>query len=166
MDVRHNFVRLKAHLEQYIRRGKFSTGYVAEGVFSNQSMFGDVYGSIINAPAFEPLNDSKTLLLQNFVGFNYLAGGLRNIYSFTDNLEMRLEGYAFKTLDGLSSDFDQLPQSAQLDRGVKFAATAGIVLHSPLGPVSLSANYYDDEENQFGVLLHVGYLLFNRGAWD
>jgi NTE family protein len=100
------------------------------------------------------------------VGFNYLAGGLRNVYSFTDNLEFRLEGYAFKTLDGFRSETDQLPQSTQFDRGVKFAAAAGMVLHSPLGPVSFSVNYYDDEENQLGVLLHVGYLLFNRRAWD
>ena len=165
-DVRHHFVRLKAHIEHYLKNGNFSTGYVAEGVLSNQPMFGDVYGSIINAPAFEPLNDSRTLLLQNFVGFNYLAGGLRNIYSFTDNLELRLEGYAFKALDGFRSEQDQLPKSMQLDRGVKFAASAGMVLHSPLGPVNLSVNYYDDEENQVGVLLHVGYLLFNRRAWD
>jgi NTE family protein len=35
-------------------------------------------------------------------------------------------------------------------------------MHSPIGPISLSVNYYDDRENQLGILLHVGYLLFNK----
>jgi NTE family protein len=30
----------------------------------------------------------------------------------------------------------------------------------------LSANYYDDDENQFGVLLHVGFLLFNKHSFE
>jgi NTE family protein len=39
---------------------------------------------------------------------------------------------------------------------------AALVLHSPIGPVSFSINYYDDDVNQLGVLLHVGFLLFNK----
>ena len=163
---RHKFVRFKASAEQYFRKGNFSTGYLAEGVLSNQPSFATPRASVINAPAFEPIMDSRTLLLQNFVGFNYIAGGWRNVFTLTDMLEFRLEGYAFKRLDMLGSSSESLPVSAEFDRSIMLAATGGIVLHSPLGPVSLSVNYYDDEENQIGVLLHVGYLLFNQRSWD
>ncbi len=162
----HNFFRIKASVEQYFRRQNFSTGYMVEAVFSNQPNLSTSRASVINAPAFKPFMDSPTLLLQNFVGYNYLSGGLRNVYAISDMLELRLEGYAFKRLDVLSTADEQLPSSPKFDRSVKFAATGGLVLHSPLGPVSLSANYYDDEENQFGVLLHIGYLLFNDRSWD
>ncbi len=42
------------------------------------------------------------------------------------------------------------------------AGTAGLVLHSSVGPISLSVNYYDDRENQIGALLHIGFLLFQK----
>jgi NTE family protein len=35
-----------------------------------------------------------------------------------------------------------------------------------VGPLSLSINYYDDNQNQLGVLLHVGFLLFNKSSLD
>jgi NTE family protein len=49
---------------------------------------------------------------------------------------------------------------------IYFAATAGLVLHSSVGPISLNLNYYDDKENQLGVLLHVGFLLFNKTSME
>jgi NTE family protein len=57
---------------------------------------------------------------------------------------------------------NQEPSLSQDLTRIFFAGTAGLVLHTTVGPVSLSLNYYDDPENQFGVLLHVGFLLFNR----
>jgi NTE family protein len=49
---------------------------------------------------------------------------------------------------------------------IYFAATAGLVLHSTVGPISLSLNYYDDDENQLGVLLHIGFLLYNKNSLE
>ncbi|MEJ2006516.1 MAG: hypothetical protein P8X57_16505, partial [Cyclobacteriaceae bacterium] len=133
----HNFFRIKASVEQYFKRRNFSTGYLFEAVFSNQPAFSTDRASVINAPAFKPIMDSPTLLLQNFVGYNYLSGGLRNVFTISDLLEFRLEGYAFKRIDALSPDSEQLPASQEFDRSIKLAATGGFVLHSPLGPVSV-----------------------------
>ncbi|MCA6078632.1 patatin-like phospholipase family protein [Fulvivirga sedimenti] len=165
-EANHRFVRLKGRIEQYFRKNKYSTGYLFEAVFSNQPVFATNRASVLYAPAFEPIMDSRTLLLQNLVSYNYIAAGWRNVFTISDLLEFRLEGYVFQSLDGFRSDDEQLETSTRFNRSLKFAATGGLVLHSPLGPVSLSANYYDDEENQFGVLLHVGYLLFNKKSWE
>jgi NTE family protein len=42
----------------------------------------------------------------------------------------------------------------------------GLVWHSPLGPVSASANYYSSREEPFSFLIHFGYIIFNRKALD
>src|SRR6185369_1166607 len=94
----------KISLEQYVKKGIYSTGYLLEGVFSNQPTFTNYFGTIVNAPAFNPLQDSRTLLLQNFRAFNYAAGGLRNIFSIRKNLDFRLEAYAFKPLQVIGQD--------------------------------------------------------------
>jgi NTE family protein len=158
----HQWFRLKASAEQYFSKGFYRPGYFVEGVFSNQPTFQNYFGTIINAPAFLPLQDSPTLLLEKFRSFNYLAGGVRNVFVLRNKLDFRLEAYLFKPFDYLSQNGDQeVVVDADLSQ-VYLAATAGLVHHSPIGPISLSVNYYDDAQNQLGVLLHAGFLLYNR----
>ncbi|HYC87264.1 MAG TPA: patatin-like phospholipase family protein, partial [Chryseosolibacter sp.] len=156
--------RLKASAEQYFNAGWFRPGYYVEGVFSNQEFLHNYKGTLVNAPAFLPLQDSRTLLLENFRAFNYLAGGVKNVFSIRNKLDFRLEGYLFKPIDPLKQNVEQKPYTTTDLQALYFAASAGLVLHSPIGPIALNANYYDDSENRFGVLLHVGFLLYNRHA--
>lgn len=159
----HSWLRARISLEQYFKKGIYSSGYLLEGVLSNQPTFNSGYrATIINAPSFNPIQDSRTLLLTNFRAFNYVAGGWRNVFTIRKSLDFRVEGYVFKPLEAIiQGDL----QSAQLSRKITHvyvAGTAGLVLHSAIGPISLSVNYYDDKKSQLGVLLHVGFLLFNK----
>ncbi|MBI3219384.1 MAG: patatin-like phospholipase family protein [Bacteroidetes bacterium] len=161
-----SWIQGKLTLEQYFKAGIYSSGYYLEGVLSTQPTFSNYFGTIIYAPAFNPLQDSRTLLLQNFRAFNYVAGGWRNVFSVRKSLDIRLEAYAFKPLEAL---FETADQNTGLNNDITkiyFAGTAGLVMHSTLGPISLNLNYYDDKNRQLGVLLHVGFLLFNKGAMD
>jgi NTE family protein len=162
----HQWFRVRATAEQYFNAGWFRPGYYAEAVFSNQPFFSNYKATIINAPAFFPLQDSRTLLLENFRAFNYVAAGLRNVFSIRNRLDFRLEGYIFKPIEYLREGNNQEPFAVSDFKTFYFAGTAGLVMHSPIGPISLSVNYYDDKENQLGVLLHVGFLLFNKHSLE
>jgi NTE family protein len=133
---------------------------------SNQPTFQNYMGTIINAPAFLPMQDSRSLLLQHFRSFNYLAGGLRNVFSVDRKVDFRLEGYVFKPLEYLESSQDDEPIVTRDVKTMFFCGTAGVVYHSPIGPVSLSVNYYDDDESEVGVLLHAGYLLYQKHSLE
>ncbi|MGC4023269.1 MAG: hypothetical protein QM734_15645 [Cyclobacteriaceae bacterium] len=74
------WVQAKISLEQYFKKGIYSSGYLMEGVFSNQPTFTNYFGTIINAPAFNPLQDRRTLLLQNFRAFNYCGWRLAKCF--------------------------------------------------------------------------------------
>jgi NTE family protein len=165
-EATHQWFRLKFSAEQYFNTGIFRPGYYVEGVFSNQPFFQNYTGTIINAPGFYPLQDSRTLLLENFRAFNYIAGGLRNVFQIKNRLDFRLEGYLFKPIEYLQKNNDQEAVVIRDIRALYFAGTAGLVLHSPIGPISLNLNYYDDTENQIGVLLHAGFLLFNKHSLE
>jgi NTE family protein len=166
VKVSHQWFRVKATAEQYFNAGWYRPGYFAEVVFSNQPFFQNYYGTLINAPAFNPMQDSKTLLLENFRAFNYVGGGIRNVFKLRSRLDFRLEGYVFKPIDYLQQGNDQEAKTVRDLSAFYFAGTAGMVLHSPMGPISLSVNYYDDKDNQLGVLLHVGFLLYNKHSID
>lgn len=168
-ESRHRaWVRSKVTLEQYFKKGFYSSGYLLEGVLSNQPFFANYQGTIINASQFNPMQDSPTLMLENIRAFNYVAGGWRNVFSIRKNLDFRLEGYVFKPFERIVNQPDQRPMISQnLDEDLVkfyFAGTAGLVLHSSVGPISLSVNYYNDRENQLGVLMHVGFLLFQKSS--
>ncbi len=159
----HTWFRLKATAEHYfIREWWYRPGIYAEAVFSNQKVFSNYFGTIINTPAFFPLQDSRTLILENFRAYNYVAFGVRNVFTIKNKLDFRLEGYAFKPFEHIvQNDNQEAVEQAEFTK-VSLAATGSVVFHSPVGPVALSVNYYDDPENKVGVLLHVGFLLFKN----
>ncbi|RZK43259.1 MAG: patatin [Pedobacter sp.] len=146
----------------FLHKKNYSLGYLVEAVASTQPLFSNYYASLLSAPAFYPLQDSRSLFLHNFRASSYVAGGLKNIFNLKRNLDLRVEGYAF------------LPHRAFQQEGLKnishakafstwhYAGTAGFVYHSPVGPVSLSYNLYDDPVKRNGVLLHLGYLIYNK----
>ncbi|WP_185154220.1 patatin-like phospholipase family protein [Fulvivirga sp. M361] len=160
----HQWFRLRADLEQYIRKGKYSTGYYLGGVFSNQPFFSNRMATLTNASALQPLQDSQTLFLQNFRGHNFLSAGIRNVFSIRSKLDFRAEVYAFKGFESLE-DPENFEVFGDFDK-VFLSGTAGLVFRSPAGPVSLSINYYDDNETQLGVLIHAGFLLFNKRSLE
>ncbi|SKC75328.1 patatin-like phospholipase family protein [Ohtaekwangia koreensis] len=166
MKTNHEWFRVRACAEQYFDAGWFHTGYIAEAVFSNQPFFQNYFGTIINTPAFLPLQDSRTLILENFRSFNYLAGGIRNIFTLRTRLDFRLEGYLFKPFDYIKQGSNQEAYISRDIESLFFAGSAAFVYHAPIGPVSLSVNYYDDDQNQLGVLLHVGFLLYNKHSLE
>lgn len=166
VTVNHHWFRLKGTVEQYFSTGRFIPGFYFEGVLSNQPFFQNYKGTLINAPAFYPLQDSRTLFLENFRAFNYVAAGSRNVFKIKNRLDFRLEGYVFKPIEYLKEVNNQETASVRDFKTTYLAGTAGLVLHSPIGPISLSVNYYDDKENQLGVLLHAGFLLYNKHSLD
>lgn len=158
----HQWFRVKATAEHYFNMGWFKAGYFGEAVLSNQPFFSNYFSTIINAPAFFPLQDSRTLILENFRSFNYAAGGIRTVFALKSKLDFRMEGYLFKPFQYIKEGNNQEAIDDIDFTKVFIAGNLGLIYHSPVGPIGLNFNYYDDTENKFGILLHVGYLLFNK----
>ncbi|MBL7848773.1 MAG: patatin-like phospholipase family protein [Cyclobacteriaceae bacterium] len=166
VTYQRQWIRGTVILEQYFRTGIYSSGYYVHATLSNQPLFSNYMGTLVNAPGFYPLQDSHTLILENFRAFNFVAGGWRNVFALRKKLDFRLEGYVFKAFESIVKGPNQEPQLSREIRQFNFAGTAGMVLHTTVGPVSFSVNYYDDPKVQWGVLLHVGFLLFNNHSLE
>lgn len=157
-----NWFTAKLNSETYYQFGqKFSFGGSFEVQYSNQPAFGSVKSTVINFTGFYPLQDSKTILLENFRARQYIAVGIKNVWSPIKKLHFRLEGYAFNPFEEITGQIGDTPNIERNWINPSFAATSGIVYHSFIGPIGLHVNYYDDSQHEWGVLLHVGYLLFN-----
>lgn len=146
----------------FFHRRKYSLGYLAEAVISNQPLFNNYYATLLAAPAFYPLQDSKSLFLHNFRATSYLAGGLKNVINLKRNLDLRLEAYLFLPYQQFERNGLQGIKYANAFSNWHYAGTAGLVYHTPVGPISLSYNRYDDPVKRNGVILHLGYLIYNK----
>jgi len=145
---------------------RYGYGYQVSGYYSTLPDLSNFRGTLLQSGGYNPLPDSKTLILENFRSNKYIAGGVRQMFFFSDQLHFRLEGHFFKPIQQLVEVAGQRPGKAASLSTFFFAGTAGIVYHSPVGPIALNANYYDDEEQKWGALFHVGYLLFNKKVLD
>ena len=154
---------LKLSDENYFfHQGKYTLAYQAEAVVSNQPLFTNYYATLLASPAYYPLQDSRSLFLENFRASSYLAGGLKNVYKLKRSLDFRLEGFLFLPYQQITQiGFQEVKNSPTFNK-IRYAGTAGFVYHSPVGPVSLSYNLYDDPIKRNGVLLHLGYLIYNK----
>lgn len=163
----HQWFKIKAKYEQYVPLSKkLSFGYLVESVISSQPTFRNYMSTVIMSPAFTPMQDSKTLFLENFRSFQYLAGGLRAVVKIAPKLHFRSEAYLFQRYNRVEELSDQTPNSYFILDKIRFCGNVNLVYWSLFGPVSASVLYYDDPKKEFGFLLHVGYILFNHRPLD
>ncbi|GGI24937.1 patatin-like phospholipase family protein [Pedobacter mendelii] len=157
------WVGIKLTQENYfLHLKKYTLGYLVEGVISNQPLFNNYYSTLLASPAFYPLQDSRSLFLDKFRASTYAAGGIKNIFSLRKNLDFRLEGYLFLPHKEYELNNLQDVVYARAITKIRYAGTAGLVYQTPVGPVSLSYNLYNDAIKRNGVLLHIGYLIYNK----
>ena len=161
------WLRLKLSSESYfLHKGNYSLGYLFEGVLSNKPLMSTFKSNLLSTAAFNPLQDSKSLYLEEFRANSYAAVGLKNVFNIYKNLDLRIEAYTYMPFQEFQLIEGQGTQFGKYFSDRHYAASAGLVYHAIAGPVNLSFNHYDDAENRFGVMFHIGFLLYNKRSYD
>lgn len=166
IEKTQTWLRVKASIEQYPISSKYLTfGYALESALTNKPLFSTYKSTLLSAPTFYPLQDSKSIFFEGFRANSYVAGGIKNSIVLRKNIELRLEAYLFKSIKGyeLVGLQDVAWKKASKAR---YVATAGLVYQSPVGPISLSINRYDDLQKPIGLMFHAGFLLYNKRSLD
>lgn len=169
----HNWLQAKLTFNEYfVGRGWVRLGMYLEGVYSNtfveghalQTYFSNYYATALMAPAFQPTPEMQTVFLPKYRAYNYAAGGPKLIFSFLPKFDMRFEGYLFLPYqaiqDASNKAFYGLPLATK-----EYVGMAALVYHSPIGPVSLSLNYFDNtplSNDKLALMFHVGFIIFNE----
>lgn len=166
-DFFRRWYKLKLSSEKYYPiQPKYHFGYSFEAVYSNRKNFANFKSNLIHTPAFYPLQDSKTIFLENLRADKYLALGLKNVVSLTKHFDLRLEGHIFQPYKEVIKVGNQQSKLGDSFSEHRFIFSGSTVYHSPVGPISLNFNYYDDRAKRFGVFFHIGYLIYNKRAID
>lgn len=165
----HNWLQFKITYDTYFKeKGKWRLGFLAEAVYTFQPFLSNYTASILSTPGFQPTPDSRTLFIPTLHAHQYAAAGLKSVVVIWKNVDYRIEGYVFAPYQALRERPDHTVEYASplSIADMSYVATTGLVWHSPLGPVSASANYYSSRPEPFSFLIHFGYIIFNRKALE
>jgi len=162
-STNRDWLRLKIQFEEYGQLSPGNTlGWSMEAVYSTQPLFDNYQSSLLYAGAFQPMFDSKTFFLEKYRAFSYLGIGIKQIFKLGKSLQLRTEVYGFSPFNRPV----ELPgEEARLEEGfdsVYFTAMTALVYNTLLGPISLRANYYEDDRSRIGLMFSMGYIIFNR----
>ena len=166
-DTIVNWIRLKVTLDKYFELTKsIRFGLFVEGVYSNQPFFNNYTASILSAPAFEPLSESKTLFQENFRAHNYFGVGLKNIYQLSKNMQFRIEGYVFQPHQNIIENENKEAHYGKVWDEGHFIFASSLVYTTPLGPIAFNANFYDKFDDHWSFMFHFGYLIFHKKSLE
>ncbi len=169
-NVLHNlrqWLHLRVLNENYFfHHGFYTLGYDSELVISGQPLYATYYTSLLSAPGYYPLQDSKSNFIKNFKAASFIAGGIKNIFTIKKIFDLRIEAYAFIPYREFVKVDAQGVTCAPVFSEKHYAGTIGLVYNTPIGPISLSYNLYDDPVKRNGVLLHLGYLIYNKRSLE
>jgi NTE family protein len=89
---------------------------------------------------------------------------MRNIFAVNKNMDFRFEGFVMAPFYELSSNSLQQVVKSDLFPALRFIFSGSFVYNTPIGPLSASLNYYDDE-TPLSFYVNIGFIIFNRSAF-
>jgi NTE family protein len=157
----HQWLQFRGTYERYyaLNKDKSAWGYFGELTLSGQGEFLNYRSSLTTAPLFAPLPDSRTLFMENYRSPRFAAAGLRYSQLVLGKLEWRSELFAHINFVQLRDNMQVPERGATISRPYLTAST-GLIFTTPVGPLAVHAEYYDDPDHRFGVYGHLGYILF------
>ncbi|MFV0346185.1 MAG: patatin-like phospholipase family protein [Bacteroidales bacterium] len=176
----HNMGSIYLMKDIYITLSKKNTlGIFLEGMGTVNQAFATLNTSTMFSHAFSPTPTSQIMYDDHLRSNNYGAFGLRYIYSFNDNFDIRAEGYAFAPFVKVNEGYykaTEPPYSIE-DAGsyvsakneivnpmnnINYLFSSAIVYNTSLGPISLSVDYSPDGNNDVFIGLNFGFLIFDN----
>jgi NTE family protein len=142
--------------------GKFKFGLYGAATFSNQLFFNNYTSSVLSAPAFEPIPESQTIFLPQFRAYDYFAFGAKAIFNLLKNLDFRAEAYIFQPYQEILQDEVGKAYFGDVFSNRFYIGSGSVVFHSPIGPISMCLNYYDQADEPFSFNINIGYFIFNK----
>jgi NTE family protein len=160
-----NWVQFRLTYDTYFKeRGKWRLGFYGELAYTSQPFMHNYLATILSAPAFQPTPESQTWFIPELRAYEYAGAGIKSVFVLWKTIDWRNEAYVFAPYRKIQeTPSHEAEFAAPLSiSSLSYIGMSALVWHSPLGPVSLSVNYYSAKQYPISVLFNFGYIIFNR----
>ena len=160
LENHQSWIQLRVYYENYLlNQSRFSFGIKAEVLLSGQKAFQNAMATSIMSPTPTFFPEFKTFYLPMYRGTSFFTLGISPVFHFSKNIDLRADLYGYKPLESSAIPISDLSRIYTLGSGT-------VVYHSPIGPVSLSANYYEQKENPRSIHFNLGFIISNSSPRD
>ena len=161
----HSWISFKTEFQSYLISNRFfHLGLHGRGVFNSQSLFTNYTASLLAMSSFSPIPDAETFFLPEYRSPQHLGAGLNFIFSPTSKIDIRLDGYFYQPFVILVKNADGSPSYSKPFKGDTYMASASAILHTFLGPIRATLNYFPKQVTPLYFQVSYGYVLFNERA--
>lgn len=161
----HNYFIARFLFDKYFRVGKmYKPGVNFEVQLNTLDSFRNYTSTTLFMPVYNPVYQMATMYQSVFRPSGYLAVGMRNIFTVTKNMDFRAEGFAMAPVRELTSNSLQQAVKSEYFPSFHYILSGSFVYNTPIGPLSASLNYYDDE-TPLSFFVNIGFIIFNRPAF-
>jgi NTE family protein len=163
------WLKLKGTLESYyLSNHKIKTGTKLNFTFSNMPVLRNYYSTLLQAEAFHPTIESKLLFIEQYRTFSYAAIRQPVIYTPFKKFQIRITPGVFIPYQEIkTNDYYDVYLTSPLS-SLYFTFSSTILYHTPVGPLSLSYNYYQNTDiaglnlTPSTIFFNFGYIIFNK----
>lgn len=156
----HSWMQLRVYYENYIiDLPRFSLGIKAEALWSGQKDFQNATATSIMSPTPSFFPEFKTFYLPVYRGTSFMSVGISPVLHLTKGIDLRADVYGYQPFQASAVPSYDYKRTYTLGSGT-------LVYHSPIGPVSLSANYYEQKEKPWSILFNLGFIISNSSPRD
>ena len=166
--VSHNGFGVRAFYEGFVKAGdRLRVGYLVDFSLRKSLKMEGYIPELLSMPAFRPFPAASAMLLKSYRGDTYAGFGISPVICVTKTLFLHCNLSYFQPYRGVYEEWGgRYSYSGKFPRGA-FMGNAAIVWHSPAGPVSLSASYYEKgEQSRWYPQLNIGFLLFKKRIFE
>ena len=156
----HAWLQMRVYYENYVvSQPRFSLGIKAEVLWSGQKDFQNATATSIMSPTPSFFPEFRTFYLPVYRGTSFFTVGISPVLHLTKNVDLRADVYGYQPFQATAVPSSDIYRTYTLGSGT-------LVYHSPIGPVSLSANYYEQKEKPWSVLFNLGFIISNTSPRD
>ncbi len=156
----HSWLQMRLYYENYIiDQPRFSFGIKGELLWSSQDDFQNATATSIMSPTPNFFPEFKTFYLPVYRGTSFFTLGVSPVLHVAKNVDLRADLYAYQPFHATAVPASDIYRTYTVGSGT-------LVYHSPIGPVSLSANYYEQKEKPWSILFNLGFIISNPSPRD
>jgi NTE family protein len=157
----HNWLEMKLSATKYWEiANHVSCLTQMGGGWSNQEVFNNYMGTILQMSAFNAIPEASTYFMPQFRGLVYSTTGIGLVLSWRSRFDFRLE---YHRMDNWKRYLSNALNKARLEYRTESNAqiSGSFVFQTPVGPLSFQLNYMERNAQPVSALFHFGYILFN-----
>ena len=166
-DRSHSKYIFRAKSEAFFKISeRLVLGYIADLVISNRNSLVNYISTILYMPVFRAVSHNGTTMMEGYRADSYIGVGFSPVILFSNSLFLHCNLSWFQPYENIvESDDGKYHYSGPFPKGA-LLGNAALVWRSPIGPVSLSATYYEKGANKWYTQLNIGFLVFKKRALD